>query len=451
MAAGHRSESDFRKPASILPAAFRSTPVIILATPIALAGGIVSVQRPDFLIAFAGEPALIATGWLSILALAMIVLSLTLRRSAHQAPATGLEEIIELLPVGAGLWRKDGTLEHCNSVLRQQCGGDKSGLPAGSTPGLQSCSPFLNKGSEFEAELGNGICLHVTALQLSDGRRLSVAKDISDHRLTKRRLAKSLRENSILMLKYQEQAIRAEEASRAKSAFLAHLSHDIRTPLNHIIGFAELIRQEAFGQLGNPRYYAYLDDIKSSGEWLRDSFAEVLELAELDAGRRELKAEPIPTATLFERLIDRFGATANRAAIDLQFVSAPDGAVLGDLNSLDRMFGNLIDNALRFTPRGGTVRITAWESGDTAVIEVTDTGVGISAERVEALGTPFNLGDAAFAREHGGLGLGLAISRAIAEQSGGSLAVDSTPPLGTTVAVSLPRAVAEAKSGSRAA
>ena len=111
---------------------------------------------------------------------------------------------------------------------------------------------------------------------------------------------------------------------------------------------------------------------------------------------------------------------------------------MGDRFSLERMLANLLDNAIRFTPAGGRVTLAAYAALDGVVVEVTDTGIGMDAERLSSLSQPFAYGDAALTRDREGAGLGLAIARTIAELSGGRLAIDSRPGLGTTVAVSLP-------------
>jgi two-component system cell cycle sensor histidine kinase PleC len=116
---------------------------------------------------------------------------------------------------------------------------------------------------------------------------------------------------------------------------------------------------------------------------------------------------------------------------------------LGDRFCLERMLGNLVENAIRFTPSGGRVTIAAFAAHDGVVLEVTDSGIGMSEEQLERLSQPFAFGDAAFTREHDGAGLGVAIARAIAELSGGRLAIDSRPAVGTTVAVSLPLPVVD--------
>ncbi len=253
------------------------------------------------------------------------------------------------------------------------------------------------------------------------------------------RLLESIREEQrVLARRYHEEKLRAEAASRSKTSFLAHISHDIRTPLNHIIGFAELMRHETYGPLGDTRYLDYVDTIRHSGERLLSFFGSILDLAELEGGRRVLEVADLGVDDLLSAVSRRFAAQAQRARVTLA-IGAPSGArLLGDRFSLERMLGNLVDNALRFTPAGGRVAIAAHVASDGVVLEVSDNGIGMSAERVSSLSQPFAFGDAALTKDREGAGLGLAIARTIVELSGGHLAIDSRQGLGTTVAVSLP-------------
>jgi two-component system cell cycle sensor histidine kinase PleC len=134
----------------------------------------------------------------------------------------------------------------------------------------------------------------------------------------------------------------------------------------------------------------------------------------------------------------RFRPQAQRAGLNI-IIGAPTGAILhGDHLGLQRMLGNIVDNAIRFTPRGGSVTMAAYAARDGLVIEISDTGLGMSEERLATLSHPFALGDATFTRNGMGPGLGISIARAIAELSGGRIAIDSSLSLGTTVAISLP-------------
>lgn len=253
-------------------------------------------------------------------------------------------------------------------------------------------------------------------------------------------LASVQEQQRMLARQYHEEKLNAEAANHAKVSFLAHLSHDIRTPLNHIIGFADLMRHETYGPLGDARYGNYVDTIKGSGERLLSFFASIMELAEFESGKKSLRQDPITADDLLHTVVRRYRSQAMRAGLVIQSGDPTGATIVGDRFGLERMLGNLLDNAIRFTPKGGRVTLAAYAADNGVVVEVTDTGIGMTAERLATVSQPFALafGDAALTRENGGAGLGISIARAIAEQSGGHLVIDSRPGLGTTVAISLP-------------
>jgi two-component system cell cycle sensor histidine kinase PleC len=273
---------------------------------------------------------------------------------------------------------------------------------------------------------------------LAEGGFVTLITDVTERRRADHLLASIREEQRVLARRYHEEKLRAEAASRSKTSFLAHLSHDIRTPLNHIIGFAELIRHETYGPLGDRRYADYIDTIHMSGERLLSYFASILELAEFEGGRRPQRLERVDADDLLAAMTRRFAAQAGQAGLALRIGSRCGAAVHADRFSLERMLINLVDNALRFTPAGGRVTLSAYAALDGVVLEITDTGIGIAPERLETLSQPFAFRDDVLTREQPGCGLGIAIARAIAETSGGHLAIDSRIGLGTTVAISLP-------------
>jgi two-component system cell cycle sensor histidine kinase PleC len=290
----------------------------------------------------------------------------------------------------------------------------------------------------LELHRADGTCLLIDERPLSGGGFVTLLTDITDRRRADTELTSIREEQRVLARRYHEEKIKAEAASRSKTSFLAHLSHDIRTPLNHIIGFADLMRHQAYGPLGDERYETYVESIKSSGDRLLSFFASILDLAELESGQRVMNQTELGVDDLLEGVTRRFSAQAKRAGLSLS-LGAPCGALLyGDRFSLERMLGNLVENAVRFTPAGGRIKVAAFSGADGVVLEVTDTGIGMSPEKVSALSQPFAFSDASLTRDREGAGLGLAIARTIVELSGGNLVVDSRPGLGTTVAVSLP-------------
>lgn len=365
---------------------------------------------------------------------------------ARSRPAS--TDIIAGLPIGIACWDAGARLLNANAQFLADTSLDARATRPGTTYSelmrrLSLCHNLHvladdTSGRQFEVETCGGRWLLLDERPTEDGGFVTLATDITARKRAELDLKAVRAEQRLLARRYHEEKIRAEAASRAKTSFLAHLSHDIRTPLNHIIGFADLIRHQTYGPLGDSRYLGYINDIKGSGEKLLASFAEILELAQLEGGDKLLSCEEVPVDDLIGSVFARFSGQAKRAGVTLSASRGTDALVIADRASLQRMLGNLVENAVRFTPSGGKVTLGAWEAGDGVVLEVSDTGIGIAPERLETLSHPFVLGDAMFTREHGGAGLGIAIARAIAELSGGRLAIDSSPAYGTTVAVSLP-------------
>jgi two-component system cell cycle sensor histidine kinase PleC len=348
------------------------------------------------------------------------------------------------IPMGVACWTKAGRLIVCNEQYRNRL--DLTNLSTTYTEAVRrlTMGGYIKLVNEdggnkvLELHREDGSCLLIDERPLGDGAIMTLISDVTEAKKTDTMLHAIRQEQRLLARRYHEEKLKAEAASRSKTNFLAHLSHDIRTPLNHIIGFAELMRHQAYGPLGDARYSDYVQSIKTSGEHLLASFATILDLAELESGQKPLRSEPVDIDELLDSAIQRFRAQASRAGV-LFILGEPSGAVVrGDRLGLSRMIANIVENALRFTPSGGKVTLNAYPARDGVVIEITDTGLGMSEERLAALSQPFALGDSTFTREGVGPGLGISIARAIAELSGGNLAIDSSPSLGTTVAISLP-------------
>jgi two-component system cell cycle sensor histidine kinase PleC len=382
------------------------------------------------------------------LALLMILLGIR-RRPVREARAdTGLGDLLATIPFGVACWSDDGRLVVCNEQYRTRLNAD----PIDSRPGASYAASVkrLIQGGYMqlvredtqsrilELHREDGSCLVVDERPLTGGGFVTLLTDVTETRRTDDLLVSIREEQRVLARRYHEEKLRAEAASRSKTSFLAHLSHEIRTPLNHIIGFAELMRHETYGPLGDERYADYVESIRGSGERLLSFFASILDYAELEGGRRALQEVEIEVDDLLLAATRRFSAQAQRKGITLTLGHPSGAALAGDRFALERMLGNLVDNAIRFTPAGGRVVVASYAAADGVVLEVTDTGIGMSPERLTSLSQPFAYGDSALTRDHEGAGLGLAIARTIAELSGGRLAIDSRPSLGTTVAVSLP-------------
>lgn len=386
-------------------------------------------------------------------ALALIGLTLVRRRRAAGPVGRERDPLLAALPFGTACWNASGQLVACNAQYRARLNLDASEFrPGASYP--SSIKRLVSGGYVrlvnedensrlLEVHREDGSCLLIDERPLGDGGFVTLVTDITERRRTDELLDSIREEQRQLARRYHEEKLKAEAASRAKTNFLAHLSHDIRTPLNHIIGFADMMRQQTYGPLGDKRYHGYVDGMKESGERLLQFFASILELAELESGSKPLRAEPFSVDDMMVAVARRFSGQAKRAGITLSLAAACGAHLSGDRFALERMAGNIVENAIRFTRAGGKVSIAAYAAPDGVVLEITDTGVGISPERLAALSQPFAFGDAALTRQHGGAGLGVAIARAIAELSGGHLAIDSRLALGTSVAISLPLPAAQ--------
>ncbi len=250
-------------------------------------------------------------------------------------------------------------------------------------------------------------------------------------------------------LKRAERALRkameaAAEGNRAKSEFLANVSHELRTPLNAIIGFSEVMQQEVFGPMANDRYREYAADIRASGAHLLGIINDLLDYAKLEAGRIELHVEPVNLAEIAENSLRLVRNRAAEAGIALSAELAPGlPRIEADARKVVQIVLNLLSNAVKFTPAQGTVTlsIAAAETGDGVEIAVTDTGVGMTAREIDIALAPFGQVDSSLNRQQAGTGLGLPLSRALAELHGGRLVIESAPNEGTTVRVSLPLAL----------
>ena len=238
----------------------------------------------------------------------------------------------------------------------------------------------------------------------------------------------------------------AEEANRAKSLFLANMSHELRTPLNAIIGYSEMLEEEAF-EVGPEQMVDDLRKISGAGKHLLGLINDVLDLSKIEAGKMELRRETFDVASVVREAASTAAALMERNANRLVVECPPDaGTLLGDKTKVRQILLNFLSNASKFTQRG-TVTLAvepsaALDGAPAVALRVRDTGVGMNGEQLARLFEAFTQVDAVAARAQGGTGLGLALSRHFARLMGGDVAVESTPGVGSTFTVTLPRVTA---------
>lgn len=233
--------------------------------------------------------------------------------------------------------------------------------------------------------------------------------------------------------------VEAEVASQAKSTFLAVMSHELRSPLNAIIGFAEIIAGRLFGP-SDPRYFEYAEDIRVSGTHLLGLIGDILDLSKIGAGHMHLDERLVDLKSVADRTARLFAANLSKAELTLVTRIPADFPVLrADPMRIGQILINLVSNAIKFTPPGGTVTIDAADEPDAIVLRVADTGTGMTAGEATRALEPFVQVDNPLNRGRGGTGLGLSICRELAALHGGTLTIDSAPRIGTTVSVRLPR------------
>ena len=249
-------------------------------------------------------------------------------------------------------------------------------------------------------------------------------------------VAAQYRQNVALMT----QAAAASEQNRMKSEFLANMSHELRTPLNAILGFSDSMRSEIFGPLGGDRYQIYMNDIWESGRHLLGIVDDVLDMSKVETSKMEIEPVELRVEDIFAAC-DRMMKPACEQKNITFAIDLPDTPVrlMADERRVNQMMLNIASNAVKFSPDGSTIKLSA-QVADTGALEIAvrDHGCGISEEDIETVLKPFGQVASAYARSHGGTGLGLPITKSFAELQGGTLKVASIVDEGTIVTIVFP-------------
>ncbi|MBC8021209.1 MAG: PAS-domain containing protein [Methyloceanibacter sp.] len=275
---------------------------------------------------------------------------------------------------------------------------------------------------EKEFDRPDGSVLACAALPLPDGGTLLTYVDVSDAKHAERAL--------------MERADALEAADRLKTAFISHVSYELRTPLTNIIGFSELLASPVAGPLTD-RQRDYLGDIRLSGRTLLAIIDDILDLATIDAGALELKLAPVKVSDVVEQAVQGVEERLkqNHVALDIEIEPGIDEFV-ADRKRVTQMLYNLLSNAIGFSDAGGKVALRCGRRNSLIAFTVADQGVGIPADYQQAVFDRFE--SRSHGSRHRGAGLGLAIVKSLAELHGGSVSLDSAPGRGTRITLLLP-------------
>ncbi len=348
----------------------------------------------------------------------------------------GLKILLEAMPAAVGILAR-GKLAYANAAFAYAFGyrSQSELLEAG---GLDAILPGGSTAIHHEGDVARSA--PVDALTRSR-RRLRVAFALSLLDEAEGIMLLRLIDQTVLD---EEEAPKEEKPDPAANAasrrleFLAKVSHEVRTPLNSIIGFAELMLGERFGPIGNQRYKGYVEDIHQSGLYALSLLNDLLDISKIEAGKFELNFTAVDVPELVEDCVASLQPLAKRARIVLRTSLAHDlPAVVADPRRLKQILLNLLTNAIKFTKEGGQVIVSGSIIESELRLRISDNGVGMTKDEITFAMQPFNQLDTA-PRKQSGTGLGLPVTKALVDANRARLVLTSEPGVGTSADVIFP-------------
>ncbi len=358
------------------------------------------------------------------------------------------QETLDNLAEGVAVFGGDGRLKLCNPAFQRvwSVDGEQMRGEPHATRLVELIRPFLDPGGDWPAErerlVGrllersadagimrrrDGSVLRYALVPLPDGAVLFSCLDVTDSDKVETALRSS---NEAL-----------EAADRLKAEFIANVSYQLRTPLNAIMGFAEILHNQYFGPLNN-RQQEYAKGVLEASRRLLSLVNDILDLATIEAGFMVLEHEKFDIPQLLHSVAGLTRDWARKQGLDLRVeVSDQTGGMEGDEKRLKQALFNLVSNAIKFTPAGGRITLSAERQGDQVVLAVSDTGLGIGSEEQSRVFERFERGSAGNGGS-AGAGLGLSLVKSFVELHGGSVEIDSDGQNGSTIRCRLPAMLA---------
>ena len=254
-------------------------------------------------------------------------------------------------------------------------------------------------------------------------------------------VAENINDNMVTQNTLQKARLEAELALRSRSEFLANMSHELRTPLNAVIGFSQIIESGIFGDIDNPQYMEYIKHIQESGFDLLAKIEDLLEIANIDAGRVTLAKEEVFAADILCLVTEAQAHHANAAKVTLKLEPAQKSLLLHvDRLKLQHILGHLVANAIKFSQPGTIITLEAAPSEQGVEIYVHDTGAGIPEDKLDAISSALQEENCwTVVSNNQSIGLGLALTREFVALHGGNVAISSKAKEGTTITIALPK------------